>query len=116
MVKDADTLQGIANALIHVRNITRIAKSFRRSDDINHDITSVHDGKYKHMSFSSHFSFFDFVDESYEKRKYYVIVCYCFIIFHFCLALQTENIVQKITQPIFIFGNFINQNKKRKMR
>ena len=46
MVKDADTLQGIANALIHVRNITRIAKSFRRSDDINHDITSVHDGKY----------------------------------------------------------------------
>ena len=47
MVKDADTLQGIANALIHVRNITRIAKSFRRSDDINHDITSVHDGNYK---------------------------------------------------------------------
>ena len=47
LVKDADTLQGIANALIHVRNITRIAKSFRRSDDINHDITSVHDGNYK---------------------------------------------------------------------
>jgi len=46
LVKDADTLQGIANALIHVRNITRIAKSFRRSDDINHDITSVHDGDY----------------------------------------------------------------------
>jgi hypothetical protein len=46
LVKDADTLQGIANALIHVRNITRIAKTFRRSDDINHDITSVHDGDY----------------------------------------------------------------------
>ena len=42
----------------------------------------------------------------------------CFIIFHFCLAclaLQTENIVQKITQPIFVFGNFVNKNKKRKM-
>jgi len=46
VVKDADTLQGIANALIHVRNITRIAKSYRRSDDINHEITSVHDGDY----------------------------------------------------------------------
>jgi len=46
VVKDADTRQGIANALIHVRNITRIAKAYRRSDDINHDITSVHDGDY----------------------------------------------------------------------
>ena len=46
MVKDADTRQGIANALIHVRNITRVSKGFRRSDDINHDITSVHDGDY----------------------------------------------------------------------
>merc|ERR1712045_497581 len=46
LVKDADTLQGIANALIHVKNITRIARSYRRSDDINHDITSVHDGDY----------------------------------------------------------------------
>lgn len=46
MVKDADTLQGIANALVHVRNITRIGKSYRRSDDINHEITSVHDGDY----------------------------------------------------------------------
>merc|ERR1712038_712916 len=46
VVKDADTLQGIANALIHVRNITRIARSYRRSDDINHDIRSVHDGDY----------------------------------------------------------------------
>ena len=46
VVKDADTRQGIANALIHVRNITRVSKGFRRSDDINHDITSVHDGDY----------------------------------------------------------------------
>merc|ERR1712223_1490531 len=46
VVKDADTRQGIANALIHVRNITRVTKGFRRSDDINHDITSVHDGDY----------------------------------------------------------------------
>lgn len=29
-----------------MRNITRIAKAYRRSDDINHDITSVHDGDY----------------------------------------------------------------------
>lgn len=46
VVKDVDTRQGIANALIHVRNITRVTKGFRRSDDINHDITSVHDGDY----------------------------------------------------------------------
>merc|ERR1712012_728913 len=46
LVKDADTLQGIANALIHVKNITRVARSYRRSNDINLDITSVHDGDY----------------------------------------------------------------------
>ena len=46
MVKDFDTRKGIANAIIHVKNITRVAKSFRRSDDVNHDITSVHDGDY----------------------------------------------------------------------
>jgi len=46
VVKDFDTRKGIANALIHVKNITRVAKSFRRSDDIDHDITSVHDGDY----------------------------------------------------------------------
>jgi hypothetical protein len=37
------------------------------------------------------------------------------IIFQFCLAclaLQTENIAQKITQSIFVFGNFVKQNKK----
>ena len=32
-----------------------------------------------------------------------------------CLALQMENIVEKITQPIFVFGNFVNQNENRKM-
>merc|ERR1711899_568775 len=46
VVKDFDTRKGIANAIIHVKNITRIAKSYRRSDDINHDIRSVHDGDY----------------------------------------------------------------------
>merc|ERR1719278_55783 len=46
VVKDFDTRKGIANAIIHVKNITRVAKSFRRSDDIDHDITSVHDGDY----------------------------------------------------------------------
>jgi hypothetical protein len=37
-----------------------------------------------------------------------------FFIFYFCLAclaLQTENIVQKITQPIFDFGNFVTKMK-----
>merc|ERR1712241_729295 len=46
VVKDFDTRKGIANAIIHVKNITRVAKTFRRSDDIDHDITSVHDGDY----------------------------------------------------------------------
>jgi hypothetical protein len=30
--------------------------------------------------------------------------------------LQTENIVQKITQLIFVFRNFANQDEKRKMK
>lgn len=29
-----------------MKNITRIAKGLRRQDDINHDVTSVHDGDY----------------------------------------------------------------------
>ena len=72
------------------------------------------------MSFSSHFLFFVLVDKSYKKQKYYVIV-FCFVFnyssfLYCCLALQTENIVQKITQSIFVFGNFVvNQIKKRKM-
>jgi hypothetical protein len=71
------------------------------------------------MSFSSHFLFFNLVEKSYEKQKYYIIVClFLFIIFHFglaCVAFQTENIAQKIMQPIFIVGNFVNQNEKQKM-
>ena len=66
------------------------------------------------MSFSSHFLFL----KSYEKQKYHVIVCLIFIIFHFhlaSLALQTETIIQKIAQPTFTFGNFVNQNEKQKM-
>ena len=58
------------------------------------------------LSFSSHFLFSVLGDKSYEKPKYYVIACVFFIIIHFCfacLALQTENIGQKITQPIFLF-------------
>ena len=35
--------------------------------------------------------------------------------FSFCLALQTDNSKQKITQPVFVLGNFVNQNEKRKM-
>ena len=73
---------------------------------------------WKFMSFSSHFLFLVLVYKSYKKQKYYEMVCLFFIIFHFhlaCLALQTKNIGQKITQAIFIFGNFVNQNKKQKM-
>ena len=66
------------------------------------------------LSFSSHCSIFVLIDKSYEKTK---ILLNIFFHFHLaCLALQTENIVQKITQPIFVFGNFVNQDKtKRKM-
>ena len=46
LVTDAETGKGISNALIQVKNITRIAKGTRLSSDINHDITSVHDGDY----------------------------------------------------------------------
>ncbi|XP_018580185.1 carboxypeptidase E isoform X2 [Anoplophora glabripennis] len=41
IVYDSITQQGIPNAVIHVKNITA-----GRSDDIQHDITSVHDGDY----------------------------------------------------------------------
>merc|ERR1719491_1434340 len=46
MVRDAVTGSGLAGATVHVRNITRTTRTTRRSDDINHDITSVHDGDY----------------------------------------------------------------------
>ena len=38
-----------------------------------------------------------------------------FIVFHFCLAsfaLQMENIVQKITQPIFVTSSPKTKNRK----
>ena len=51
------------------------------------------------MSFSSHFLFFVLVDKCYEKQKYYKIDFFLLIfIFVLPYALQTENIVQKITQ------------------
>jgi carboxypeptidase E len=46
VVSDAVTSGPIANAEIRVRNITRTGKSTRRDSDIEHDITSVHDGDY----------------------------------------------------------------------
>ena len=55
----------------------------------------------KQVFFSFHFSFFILVDDVMKIRKYFVIVCLFSIIFHFRLArlaMQTENIVQKITQ------------------
>ena len=39
------------------------------------------------VSFSSHFSFFVLVDKSYEKRKYYVIVCFVFFLLFFIFIL-----------------------------
>ena len=66
------------------------------------------------LSFSSHFSFWL---TSYKKQKHYEIVCLFFIIFHFCLAclaLQTENIIQKITQPIFVLVTSSTKTKNKK--
>merc|ERR1712223_395434 len=45
-VTDAETGKAIPNSLIQVKNVTRIGKGQRRSDLINHDVTSVHDGDY----------------------------------------------------------------------
>ena len=71
------------------------------------------------MIFSSHICFSFWLTKVTKKQDYYVIVCLFSIIFHFrfaCLASQMENIIQKIMQPIFIFGNLVSQNKKWKMR
>merc|ERR1712110_669250 len=46
LVSDVETGKGIPNALIQVKNITRVSKGSRMNVDINHDITSVHDGDY----------------------------------------------------------------------
>ena len=47
IVSDALTGRPVPNAVIHVKNITRVNKSgARMDDDINHDVTSVHDGDY----------------------------------------------------------------------
>lgn len=45
-VTDAASGKAIPNALIQVKNVTRIGKVQRRSDLINHDVTTVHDGDY----------------------------------------------------------------------
>jgi len=47
IVSDALTGRPVPNAVIHVKNITRVNKGgARRDDDIDHDVTSVHDGDY----------------------------------------------------------------------
>jgi len=46
MVLDSNSGKGIPNALVQVKNITRISKGSRMNVDIDHDITSVHDGDY----------------------------------------------------------------------
>lgn len=45
-VADAETGKAISNAVIHTKNVTRLGTGQRRSDDIDHDVTSVHDGDY----------------------------------------------------------------------
>jgi hypothetical protein len=45
-VTDESTGKAIPNALIQTTNVPRIGKGQRRSDLINHDVTSVHDGDY----------------------------------------------------------------------
>jgi hypothetical protein len=45
-VTDAESGKGMPNALIQVKNVTRVGKGQRRSDLINHDVTTVHDGDY----------------------------------------------------------------------
>ena len=39
-VTDAETGKAIANAVIHAKNITKMETGQRRSDDIDHDVTS----------------------------------------------------------------------------
>ena len=47
IVSDAVSGRPVPNAVIHVKNITRVNKAgARRDDDIAHDVTSVHDGDY----------------------------------------------------------------------
>lgn len=45
-VTDAASGKAVPNALIQVKNVTRIGRVQRRSDLINHDVTTVHDGDY----------------------------------------------------------------------
>ncbi|MPC85964.1 hypothetical protein E2C01_080771 [Portunus trituberculatus] len=40
VVRDAITQQGLPNAVIHVKNVTRINDTHVRDDHINHDVTS----------------------------------------------------------------------------
>jgi hypothetical protein len=40
VVHDSITGKPISNAVVHVKNITRISKGYRRNDDIKHDVTS----------------------------------------------------------------------------
>ena len=75
VVKDADTRKGIANAIIHVKNVTRVARSFRRSDDINHDITSVHDGDYWRLLTPGEYEVIAVAD-GYEPVAKLVEVCF----------------------------------------
>jgi hypothetical protein len=42
----AESGKAIPSAVIQAKNVTRIGKTQRRSDHINHDVTSVHDGDY----------------------------------------------------------------------
>ena len=45
-VRDGTTVEGIAGATVHVRNITRVDRHTRMEADINHDVTSARAGDY----------------------------------------------------------------------
>ncbi|ROT74091.1 hypothetical protein C7M84_007422 [Penaeus vannamei] len=46
VVRDSLTGQGVPNAVIHAKNVTRVNDTHVRDDHINHDVTSVHEGDY----------------------------------------------------------------------
>ena len=46
VVTDSLTHKGIAGAVVHVRNITRVGRAERRNLDIDHDVTSARAGDY----------------------------------------------------------------------
>ena len=67
------------------------------------------------LSFSSHFSFFVLVDKSYEKRKYYVIVC-LFVLLFFIFVLPVLPCKRKTLyrKSCNLFSFFVTSSTKTK--